>query len=271
MEKKIFLIFAIMGIYLFNSSLLLAQADVMMYSRENPFYVLINKQNGIGKEYKPDNLVIPHVKFIEKGPLEKKHMQNTAAYYLKMMFDDAARQNIHLVALSGYRSYSRQSAIYNQYIKKYGRVYTDTVSAKPGYSEHQTGLAMDISAKSARYALTQSFAKTKEGKWLAQNAHRHGFIIRYPKGKEAITGYTYEPWHVRYVGQELATYLFINDLSLEEMGMFFEKQEHKIAEELNDEDVIKKEVIKEEIIKEEIEEEQATKENLLEDRSKTTQ
>ena len=233
MKKRIFLIFAILGIHLFNSSLLLAHTNAMMYARDNPFYILVNKQNGIGKEYKPDNLVIPHVKFIEKGQLEKKHMQNTAAYYLKMMFDDAARQNIHLVALSGYRSYNRQSIIYNQYIRKYGQVYTDRVSAKPGYSEHQTGLAMDISAKSVGYALTQNFAKTKEGKWLAQNAHRHGFIIRYPKGKEAITGYTYEPWHARYVGQELATYLYINDLVLDEIGTFFEKQEHRVAEEIN--------------------------------------
>ncbi|EAO56830.1 D-alanyl-D-alanine metallocarboxypeptidase [Bacillus thuringiensis serovar israelensis ATCC 35646] len=88
-------------------------------------------------------------------------------------------------------------------------------SAKPGHSEHQTGLVMDVSAKSFDNKLEQEFEQTKEGKWLAKNAHKTGFIIRYPKGKEDVTGYEYEPWHIRYVG-DIATNLFEKGLTLEE-------------------------------------------------------
>ncbi|WP_069997301.1 M15 family metallopeptidase [Cellulosilyticum sp. I15G10I2] len=225
MRKKVLIILMAMIICLLNSFLTAAQVNTQVYSKNNPFYILVNKQNGVGKAYKPSDLVIPNVKFMEVGLLEKKHMQSTAAYYLKIMFNQASKQNIHLIAISGYRSYSRQNTIYNNYISKYGEAYTEKVSAKSGHSEHQTGLAMDISAKSVRYHLTQDFANTKEGKWLAENAHHYGFIIRYPKGKEHITGYMYEPWHVRYIGKELAAYLYINGLVLEEMDSFFEKQD----------------------------------------------
>ena len=90
--------------------------------------------------------------------------------------------------------------LYANNVKRKGQEHTDRFSAKPGHSEHQTGLTMDVSSKSANNELELTFANTKEGKWLKENAHRAGFIIRYPKGKESITGYAYEPWHIRYVG-----------------------------------------------------------------------
>ncbi|MDF2612931.1 MAG: D-alanyl-D-alanine carboxypeptidase [Clostridia bacterium] len=223
MKKRILVVVSVLVVYLLNSILAAAQINPVIPAKDNPFYVLVNKQKGLGKDYKPTHLVVPNVKFSEKGQAEKKHMQYTAAYYLKLMFNSAAKENINLVAVSGYRSYGRQNTIYNHYIKKFGQKETDRFSAKPGYSEHQTGLAMDVSAQSIGYSLTERFGNTKEGKWLASNAHKYGFIIRYPKGKEKITGYMYEPWHVRYVGEELAAYLYINHLAMEEMQTFFDK------------------------------------------------
>ena len=115
-----------------------------------------------------------------------------------------------LVLLSGFRSYSSQKSIYNNYIRQYGQVLTDTFSARPGNSEHQTGLAFDVGW------IDDTFGETECRKWLATNAHKYGFIIRYPKGKENITGYKYEPWHIRYLGIELATKVYNSGLSLEE-------------------------------------------------------
>ena len=159
----------------------------MVYDKSNPFHILVNKQNPIGEGYKPDNLVIPNVKFSESGILEKKHMNYTAAYYLKLLFRAAEEENIHLVAVSGYRSYNRQKALYNSYVRQYGQEATDAFSAKPGYSEHQTGTCDGcFSQKSVGYGLVTSFGNTKEGQWLAHHAHEYGFYFRYPKAIKSI-------------------------------------------------------------------------------------
>ena len=120
------------------------------------------------------------------------------------MKSDASSEGVSLKVISGYRSYSRQSTIYNNYVSKDGKAKADTYSARAGHSEHQTGLAADINS------LSTSFINTKEGKWLNDNCYKYGFIIRYPKGKSDITGYMYEPWHIRYVGVDLATKLYNN-------------------------------------------------------------
>lgn len=124
----------------------------------------------------------------------------------------ALKENVKLWIASGFRSYSYQNNLYNRYVKKYGKANTDTFSARPGHSEHQSGLAMDINS------LEESFALTKEGKWLNENAANYGFIIRYPKGKTHLTGYKFEPWHIRYVGKELSKKLYNNGdwITLEE-------------------------------------------------------
>ena len=139
-----------------------------------------------------------------------------AAKALEKMFHAAEKKNVILCGVSGYRSYERQKSIYNRNVALHGKKATDALSAKPGSSEHQTGLTIDVSASSVSYLLTQRFADTKEGKWLAKNAHKYGYIVRYPKGKSKITGYSYEPWHIRYVGVTVATYLYKNKLTLEE-------------------------------------------------------
>lgn len=128
----------------------------------------------------------------------------------KEMQQAASRDGITLTIVSGFRSYSRQDTLYNKYVAKDGKAEADRYSARPGHSEHQSGLAMDLNS------VEDDFAYTKEAKWIAENCAHYGFIIRYPQGKEAITGYIYEPWHVRYVGVELAEKLTDAGLTMEE-------------------------------------------------------
>ncbi|MCQ2471453.1 MAG: M15 family metallopeptidase [Clostridia bacterium] len=122
----------------------------------------------------------------------------------------AAREGINLYIVSGFRSYSTQRDIYNNYVARDGKAAADRYSARPGHSEHQTGLAFDVNS------LSQSFENTPEGRWLAANCYKYGFIIRFPKGKESITGYMYEPWHIRYLGTSTATSVYNSGLTLEE-------------------------------------------------------
>lgn len=126
------------------------------------------------------------------------------------MKNAAARDGITLTIVSGYRSYARQERLYNNYVAKDGKDEADRYSARPGHSEHQSGLAMDLNS------VEDSFANTKEAKWIAENCAKYGFIIRYPKGKEEQTGYIYEPWHVRYLGVDLAEEITASGLCFEE-------------------------------------------------------
>lgn len=177
---------------------------------------LVNKELRLPAEYIPEDLVIPNVYFNFKHFDEKKQMRAEAAKALEELFDGAANEDIALCGVSGYRSYQRQYEIFTNNVRTKGMDHTSKYSAVPGYSEHQTGLSIDVSSKSVNYRLDSSFAETAEGKWLAENAHHYGYIIRFPEGKSKITGYSYEPWHIRYVGKDLATFLYKNDLTLEE-------------------------------------------------------
>ncbi|WP_236717645.1 M15 family metallopeptidase [Rummeliibacillus stabekisii] len=129
----------------------------------------------------------------------------------------ASLDGFHFDAFSTYRSYDRQVELYNAYVKRDGKKAADRYSARPGYSEHQTGLAFDIGevGNEAAYA-DNAFGKTEAGKWLAKNAHKYGFIMRYPKGKETVTGYMHESWHFRYVGPKAAKEIYKKNETLEE-------------------------------------------------------
>ena len=178
--------------------------------------VLINKEYGLGESFVPDDLVVPEINFDFNYFDEKKLMRAEAASALEELVDAALEEGLQITGVSGYRSYNRQKYIYEKNIKTKGLEYTSKYSAKPGYSEHQSGLAIDVSTPAVNNDLKESFADTPEGLWIAENCYQYGFIVRYPKGKESITGYAYEPWHIRYVGVELATYLTKNNLTLEE-------------------------------------------------------
>lgn len=178
--------------------------------------VLVNKENNLLSTYTPEDLVIPNVPFSFQGEDQKKYLRKEAAQALEELIAKAQEDGHNILAVSGYRSYERQKAIFLGNVKKSGFKKANTFSAVPGQSEHQTGLAMDVSSASVNYRLANNFAETPEGIWLNDNAHLYGFIIRYPRDKVEITGYQYEPWHIRYVGIEDATNIKMNNLTLEE-------------------------------------------------------
>ncbi|WP_409228970.1 D-alanyl-D-alanine carboxypeptidase family protein [Gudongella sp. SC589] len=159
--------------------------------------LLVNKTYGLPSDYYPD--VDPQAKMKVEEMIK------------------AARDEINkeIIAFSGFRSYNYQKKLYNSSVETDGEEYAQRYSAKPGHSEHQTGLAFDLGGQ-MKYWLEPEFADTEEGIWLADNAHRFGFILRYPKDKEHITGYAYEPWHFRYVGEDHAGRIYEGNLTLEE-------------------------------------------------------
>ena len=178
--------------------------------------VLVNHEYSLPEDYVPDDMVSANVKFICSEKEDKRLMRKEAAEALEAMFEAAKEDNMILCAISGYRSYERQNRLYLNNIRVNGETYANRYSAPPGQSEHQTGLAMDISSASNGYSLDYELADKPEGKWLLENCSEYGFICRYPRDKEEITGYAYEPWHFRYVGKRLAEYLTMNELTLDE-------------------------------------------------------
>ncbi|WP_274308369.1 M15 family metallopeptidase [Solibacillus daqui] len=141
----------------------------------------------------------------------------TAVAAFEKMAAAAKAEGIELVAFSGFRSYEYQTSLYDRYVAKDGKDAADRYSARPGYSEHQSGLAFDIGEKGREDLwLTSAFGETKAGQWLVNNAHKYGFILRYPLGKEDITGFMYESWHFRYLDGDLATKVYEAGVTLEE-------------------------------------------------------
>ncbi len=165
-------------------------------------WVVVDKGRSLNPpDYIPPDLVdvpVPHV-----WPPKLRAEASTAVVSMFAAF--TAETGLQLQSHSAYRSYSTQVDVYNRDVADHGQAYADTSTARPGTSEHQTGLAIDISSLPAECALNTCFGDTEHGRWLAQNAWRFGFLLRYPADKVAITGYDYEPWHFRYIGVELAT------------------------------------------------------------------
>lgn len=179
--------------------------------------VLVNKKRNLPNDYVPADLVkLSEVPTVLENP-EVNQLRSAAYEALKELFKAAnEEEGYELYARSGYRSYNTQTSLYSSYVDSYGQKAADKYSAKPGQSEHQTGLSIDITCEAMNLKLDDTFGDTEEGKWVQENAHRFGYIIRYPKDKEDITGYMYEPWHIRYLGEELATNVYESGLTLEE-------------------------------------------------------
>ena len=179
------------------------------------YTLLVNKEYLLPSDYIP-YMVEPKVEIYHKGTNERRYLQPIAATALEEMFAAAEADGLHLVLRCGFRSYKLQKAIYSWNLKTYGYYEVTRYHALPGTSEHQTGLAIDLCCEATDYENNFDIIQTPEYAWLLNNAHRYGWILRYPKHKIDITGYNFEPWHFRYVGVELATYLKFNDLVLEE-------------------------------------------------------
>lgn len=173
--------------------------------------LLVNNDNKLDKNYKPINSDIPNIPFIDSSTDEEKQMEEIASKSVEKLFNKAKEEGIKFLATSAYRSYSSQKEIYTKKVISEGIKKANEYVAKPGTSEHQTGLCIDVTNEDRWFV-----GSTKEAIWLAENAHKFGFIIRYPKGKEDVTGKSYEPWHIRYVGKDIAKEIHINNLTLEE-------------------------------------------------------
>ncbi len=178
--------------------------------------VLVNKKNKLPDSYKPGDLIYTDIPFIFKEKSEKRKMRKEAAAAIESLFSAGKEQGIRLLGVSAYRSYEDQVSVFNSYVKKDGFEKAMTYSAVPGTSEHETGLAIDVTGGSGRCPAQDCFGNTKEAGWLQEHAADYGFIVRYPKGKEVITGYKYEPWHLRYVGTQIAKDIMSRGITLEE-------------------------------------------------------
>jgi len=188
---------------------------IMPHQNPTDTLILVNKHNRAPAV--PVALVKPDVPPTREGLEENIYMQPEAANALEELFDAAEREGIILYATSGFRSYSTQKAIFERKLERMSEKAANASVAKPGYSEHQTGLAMDVEGHSSLGSgLVADFGETPEGIWLAENCHEYGYIIRYPKGKTNITGYVYEPWHIRYVGKAAAKEIKLLDVTFEE-------------------------------------------------------
>ncbi len=176
--------------------------------KEFNLLMLVNKYNYLAKDFEVPNLVK-----VEEYAKEGMYLEEKAKDAFIKMANDIKKEGYNLRAISTYRTYDYQSNLYNNYAKCDGVNNADTYSARPGFSEHHTGLAIDVDNITKIYT---DFEDTDEFTWMQENAYKYGFILRYPKDKENITGYIYEPWHYRYVGLSVAKYIHENNLTFEE-------------------------------------------------------
>ncbi len=175
-----------------------SEFDKSQYSTTDPnsIWIIVNKTHPLSPiDYAPDDLVT----------INGATIRSIAKANFNELISAAQKSGVPIYSASSYRSYETQKNLYNSYASTYGQTSTDTFSARPGYSEHQTGLAIDFGdSNNSDCNFDDCFADTATGKWLATNAAQYGFILRYTSSKQSITGYKYEPWHYRYVGTELA-------------------------------------------------------------------
>lgn len=198
----------IVSVLALSATLLHGSMDVAMPDKNvDGTLFLVNRQHMISESYVPD---------VRKTNLYgmSQSMRSDAADALETLFAAAAEDGAKLSTVSGYRSYSKQKTIHARKVKSIGQKAADLISAPPGGSEHQLGLAMDVAQRNSSQ-LNTNFGDTTAGKWVDANAYRYGFIVRYQEGTEAITGYQFEPWHIRYLGPVYAKEVFESGLPLE--------------------------------------------------------
>jgi zinc D-Ala-D-Ala carboxypeptidase len=196
------------SVMLLAASLLKGGMDAAMPDKDvDGTFFLVNRSQLISEDY------VPEVRKTDLAGLSQS-MRADAASALEALFAAAKTDGIRLSTVSGYRSYSKQNTLYDRKVNNAGADTADSLVAQPGSSEHQLGLAMDV-AKGGKSSLNSRFADTAEGRWIADNAHLYGFIVRYPEGMEDITGYSYEPWHLRYVGTSYARAVYESGLPLD--------------------------------------------------------
>lgn len=192
-----------------------ATLEALARDEEQGLLLLVNKEHALTRNDKPADLAPIRYFASDRSP-ESRFLREEAANQFHQLVEAAAKEDLTLVMTTAYRSYGFQQILYDNNVKKLGVEEADQISAKPGQSEHQTGLAVDVSSPSADYQLTEQFGETLEGIWVREHASLFGFILRYPSGGKAVTGYNYEPWHLRYVGRTAAAIIHRESLTLEE-------------------------------------------------------
>lgn len=180
------------------------------------YTLLVNKHYQLDKDYKPNDIV-------PCSPIyayDNNSLREEAYIAFKRLFNDAKKEGYTIIINSSYRDYEWQERLYQSYKREQGQKYADSIAARPGHSEHQTGLTIDVATYNTPLA---KFEETKEFTWMSKHAHEYGFILRYPKGKEEITGYDYESWHYRYVGIDIATEIYDLNITFDEYYEYFLK------------------------------------------------
>lgn len=207
-KRKIIILFVILVIILIVFSLKQKNKTYCISTQNvtNYKYILVNKENKMNSDFIPENLVK-----VERCSLGNFYLEEEAANAYENMCVDAINTGLNISIASAYRSFEEQKTLYNTYLKLYGKSYVDKYVAVAGFSEHQTGLAIDL--ESLEYDI---FRNSKEYLWIKENSYKYGFIIRYQKGKEKITGYGAEEWHIRYVGKKASEYIYKNNITFEE-------------------------------------------------------
>lgn len=178
--------------------------------------IIANKYYSLGEDYEPEDLVNVDIKYYYGEP---KKIRSEAYNAFIEMWNAAYEDGIYLILISGYRSAAHQKEVYDAYQADKGTKYADSIAARTGYSEHQTGLALDIYSKEC--TSQAKFHESKSYEWLINNSYKFGFILRYPKGKQDITGYNYESWHYRYLGKDLAKKVYDSGLTFDEYYAYY--------------------------------------------------
>ncbi|MDO4712705.1 MAG: M15 family metallopeptidase [Candidatus Saccharibacteria bacterium] len=192
-------------------------ARIENYHADDSIWKIVNKQGGFQHpQYRPRDLQVVSVPTKAGRGQDERSVRGVVMADLRRLSAAAQAAGVDVRVGSGYRSYATQSVLYNSYVRQHGKAAADRFSARPGTSEHQSGLVIDFDSEGGRCWVDTCFESLAAGRWLAAHAHEYGFHLRYQKDKEAVTGFMYEPWHFRYVGVELARALHQSGLALEE-------------------------------------------------------
>lgn len=208
-KKCVYIVLALLILVFYTKDIDFFYKKVKDIKNPDSLMVLVNKLNRLQSNYVPHDLEQISLNYATNN----KFLRKEAKENFEKLSSDAKKIGYSIIAVSAYRDYDYQENLFNNYVKEKGENYALKCSAKAGHSEHQTGLSVDVMGSNNDY---DQFEKSKEFDWMKNNSCKYGFILRYPKGKEYITGFKYEPWHYRYVGKDIASIIYTEGITLEE-------------------------------------------------------
>lgn len=208
-KKCVYIVLALLILVFYTKDIDFFYKKVKDIKNPDSLMVLVNKLNRLQSNYVPHDLEQISLNYATNN----KFLRKEAKENFEKLSSDAKKIGYSIIAVSAYRDYDYQENLFNNYVKEKGENYALKCSAKAGHSEHQTGLSVDVMGSNNDY---DQFEKSKEFDWMKNNSYKYGFILRYPKGKEYITGFKYEPWHYRYIGKDIASIIYTEGITLEE-------------------------------------------------------